>query len=74
MAGRALRLGPHFRTKLNPNPAALTVVMGDNGELLDACLPPVYSFELQRQKCSAVFKRFYKNYPVRDAGICAPGV
>jgi hypothetical protein len=48
--------------------------MGDNGELLDACLPPVYSLELQRRKCSAIFKRFYKSYPERDAGICAPGV
>ena len=39
-------------------------------DLLDAGLPRVYSPELYKQKCSAVFEHFYESYPQRDANVC----
>jgi type I restriction enzyme R subunit len=40
-------------------------------DLLDAGLPPAYSPDLYKQKCSAVFEHFYESYPESDANIYA---
>lgn len=37
-------------------------------DALDAGLPRVYSPELYRDKCSAVFEHVYETYPERDSG------
>jgi type I restriction enzyme R subunit len=37
-------------------------------DVLDAGLPRVYSPELYRSKCSAVFEHVYESYPERDSG------
>jgi len=38
-------------------------------DLLDSGLPRVYSTDLYKQKCSAVFEHFYESYLERDANI-----
>jgi type I restriction enzyme R subunit len=38
-------------------------------DFLDSGLPPAYSADFYRQKCSAVFEHFYENYPQRDANV-----
>jgi type I restriction enzyme R subunit len=40
-------------------------------DLLDVGLPPIYTPELYRQKCSAVFEHVFESYPERDAGVYA---
>jgi type I restriction enzyme R subunit len=40
-------------------------------DTLDTGLPRVYTPELYRQKCSAVFEHVYESYPQRDAGVYA---
>ena len=34
-------------------------------------LPPAYSTDLYKQKCSAVFEHFYESYPERDVNVYA---
>ncbi len=36
-------------------------------DLLDSGLPRIYTPELYRQKCSALFEHVYESYPERDA-------
>jgi type I restriction enzyme R subunit len=43
-------------------------------DLLDAGLPRVYSTDLYKQKCSAMFEHFYESYPERDVNIYAAAV
>ncbi|MGH9352987.1 MAG: type I restriction endonuclease subunit R, partial [Terriglobia bacterium] len=38
-------------------------------DMLDAGLPRIYSPDLYRQKCSAMFEHFYESYPERDANV-----
>lgn len=40
-------------------------------DALDAGLPSVYSKDLYRQKCSAVFEHVYESYPERNVGVYA---
>jgi type I restriction enzyme R subunit len=40
-------------------------------DLLDVGLPRIYTPELYRQKCSAVFEHVYESYPERDGGAYA---
>lgn len=40
-------------------------------DALDSGLPSVYTPELYRQKCSAVFEHVYESYPERDASVYA---
>jgi type I restriction enzyme, R subunit len=40
-------------------------------DMLDAGLPPSYSPDLYKQKCSAVFEHFYETYQERDASVYA---
>jgi type I restriction enzyme R subunit len=40
-------------------------------DVLDTGLPRIYSPELYRQKCSAVFEHVYESYPERDDGVYA---
>jgi type I restriction enzyme R subunit len=40
-------------------------------DLLDAGLPRIYSTDLYKQKCSAMFEHFYESYPERDRNIYA---
>ncbi len=43
-------------------------------DTLDAGLPPVYSPDLYKQKCSAMFEHFYEAYPDRDVNAYAAAV
>lgn len=43
-------------------------------DALDSGLPRVYTPELYRQKCFAVFEHVYESYPERDAGVFAAAV
>jgi hypothetical protein len=38
-------------------------------DVLDSGLPRIYTLELYRQKCSALFEHVYESYPQRDAGV-----
>jgi type I restriction enzyme R subunit len=38
-------------------------------DALEVGLPPAYSPELYRQKCSAIFEHMYESYPERDTGV-----
>lgn len=38
-------------------------------DVLDTGLPRVYSPELYRQKCSAVFEHFYESYPEKETNV-----
>ena len=38
-------------------------------DLLDSGLPRIYSPDLYRQKCSAVFQHFYENYSDKDVSV-----
>jgi len=38
-------------------------------DTLDTGLPPAYSTDLYKQKCSAVFEHFYESYPERDMNV-----
>jgi type I restriction enzyme R subunit len=40
-------------------------------DTLDSGLPRVYTPELYRRKCSAVFEHVYESYPEREAGVYA---
>ena len=40
-------------------------------DTLDTGLPRVYTPELYRRKCSAVFEPVHESYPGRGAGLCA---
>ena len=40
-------------------------------DVLDTGLPQIYTPELYRQKCSALFEHVYESYPERDAGVYA---
>jgi type I restriction enzyme R subunit len=40
-------------------------------DLLDSGLPPAYSTELYKQKCSVLFEHFYENYPDTDTNVYA---
>ncbi len=40
-------------------------------DVLDTGLPRIYSPDLYRQKCSAVFEHVYESYPERDANVYA---
>jgi type I restriction enzyme R subunit len=40
-------------------------------DVLDSGLPRIYTPELYRQKCSALFEHVYENYPERDAAVYA---
>ncbi len=40
-------------------------------DILDTGLPRIYTPELYRQKCSALFEHVYESYPERDAGVYA---
>lgn len=42
-------------------------------DTLDAGLPPAYTPELYRQKCSAVFEHVYESYPERPGAGAAEG-
>ena len=41
-------------------------------DMLDTGLPPAYSTDLYKQKCSAVFEHFYESYPERDVNAYSP--
>jgi len=43
-------------------------------DLLDTGLPPAYSPDLYKRKCSAIFEHFYESYPDRDANAYATAV
>lgn len=38
-------------------------------DALDVSLPRVYTTELYRRKCKAVFEHVYVSYPERNAGV-----
>ena len=40
-------------------------------DVLDTGLPRLYTPDLYRQKCSALFEHVYESYPERDAGVYA---
>ena len=40
-------------------------------DVLDTGLPRIYTPELYRQKCSALFEHVYESYPERDASVYA---
>jgi len=40
-------------------------------DMLDSGLPRVFTPELYKQKCSALFEHVYEKYPERDAGVYA---
>jgi type I restriction enzyme, R subunit len=40
-------------------------------DMLDTGLPRVYSPELYKQKCSAVFEHFYESYPEKNVSVYA---